>query len=220
MKNSEDGDLVWWKMVLFIASIVSLGYGVYLVVTLSLNTPQELRDHEQEINIQDMIFDCGIFQLEGNISSSKDFLVNTPIHVSIMANTSNNDTARIVSVLIPYTIEKIPAYSIHNVESFYNHQAITLEKVGNSTTFKGQENIIITRPDKYSILLLEYDSNHKLDCYALSNEQFSIITYYEELQIRSVKEAIKNGIIMEALSWIIVGATGVMFLAQIGLKDE
>ena len=221
MSKDKGENLVYWKLIVMIFSIISVAYGVILIGAMKLNEPIEIQDQIIQIPLVDVFFTGPILELQGKITTTNDIYVNTPFKLDLSVESRNSQIQNIVSVIIPDRYHELDTTSSVRVLSSYQNEILNLVKKNNSTIFEGNsENFILSKPGLYSILILGYNNQSDLISQVLSHDQFNVLDMTKKLEAKSAKENIRNAATLEGLSWIVVGATGIIFLSQIGLKDE
>ncbi len=200
----------FWKLALFLIAVVSLLYGAALIVDIRVNEPKytKLEDFEKLVDEE---FSSYIQNVEGTIKSKNGFFVNEIVQAELDITTIDK-IKQIDGTLIEDELQS--HFQLKNDEG----SKTELIKISDSKWKLNKKNIVFPKEGQYKIIFSGM-TNDNQTFRVVTNDPITIYGQLDQLEFESNKQTIKNGIIMEGISWIILGATGITFLAQIGIKE-
>lgn len=200
-----------WKLILFGVGTAALLYGIYLIIDIKINEQNYTKLKKFEIRLEES-FQKQIQSLNGVITAKNGFFTNEPLEINVNLSSDPDVQGLYLGFGGKNKLDlDTNTYSNQSIE-----KEIPLVKLSNST-WGNKQDFSLSKNDEYNLVIFGSHQNQTFSI--MSNESIPIYNNFEQVQFEANKQTIKNGIIIEGLSWIVVGATAITFLAQVGNKN-
>lgn len=202
-----------WKLLIFLIAVVSLIYGAALIADVRLNEQKYTKlENFEKLIVEE--FSSPIQHVDGIIKSKNGFFTNELVEAKFELTTS--DEIKNINIIF----KEVKSQSNVSIKNDKDEAIKTeLTKDLNSKWKLNKKDIVFYKEGEYNIIFSGVTIDNQM-FNVITDDSISIYNTLDQLQFEANKQTIKNGIIMEGISWIIIGATGITFLAQIGIKND
>lgn len=188
-----------WKFIIFGGCIIILIYGASLIADIRINEGKYTKTTKFEIPIHTESDEL-IYSVTGKLIANNGFFTNEPFTVDINAKT--NSTIKQLDLLF------------ESDDNHNSHDKLSFIKKYDGVWNVQSTSVTLSSDGKYDLSISGIDTNNKTISLIIKKD-VHVLDTLEQIQFEANKQAIKNGIVIEGLSWIVIGATGITFLAQL-----
>jgi hypothetical protein len=217
---------VWWKTIILVLSFGSFAYGAYLIATTYIEdfSTSKINKIRTPVIVVFSEVESPFVYIEGSLEGEEGIHVDSQILASFTGNVTKDSIDqidRITLTILDKMHSPLNQKSAAQLLQFYSDQTIVLKPTKeNSTIFNGEENIEFEQEGDVGIMVLAIGKDDKINAFYFLPDQITVKPSSDLLQIQAAKETIYNGARIEGLTVVGIGFALMMFLLEVGIRDE